>query len=73
MIFENEISSLSNFMCALKHKSFGQKAGTLNPFEKQSDKEKSLLDMNFGYFWYKIMIRRNIAVFPVLSIVGLTN
>lgn len=55
-------------MCALKFKTMGRQSN-LNPFEKLTDKEKALIDLDFGYFWHKVILRRNMGVLPLLSIV----
>lgn len=56
-------------MCALKYKNLKQKSAQLNPFQNLSEKEKHLISLDYGNFWFKMMVRRNLPVMAVLSIV----
>lgn len=60
-------------MCAVKLKH--QPVSTLGiaPFERLTEKEKHLVNLDFSNFWFKVMVRRNICVVAVLSIVLCVN
>ena len=65
-----EHTNVLNYMCALKFKYLEQKTAALKLFEKMTDKEQSLLDLDFLSFWQKTMGRRNMPMVPLLAVVA---